>query len=297
MYDDVAALFREDVLAAFNIYLDTRKNGVSGKSQDLRTAVDAATALYHFREHMPAAVKKTWQEVVRLCPDFQLLGDVVNVSKHHLLTRGAPQVLSADQMHECLVSTEYEDENGPYRHAEKKVFVTLGSGLERDLLEILISVMNFWLRELAALGMIEPEPGYSMPQPIEPRPRSECSQVGLEVVQGWRFKQQFRLQKYNYKLMRVEPIDLSNADKIEFTVRKPAAPKFEVNLFLRDEQTGQTLTSPIALTEDEALQLASLQSESERQRFLASVPHVQQIALDLLSKARAQNGDAQAEHR
>jgi hypothetical protein len=293
MYDDVAALFHEDVLTAFIIYLDTRKNGVAGKSQDLRTAVDAATALYHFREHMPAPLRKTWQQVVNQCPDFQLLGDVVNASKHNVLTRGAPQVLSAEQIRECIVSTEYEDESGTYRHTEKKVFVVLAGGAERDLLEILISVMNFWLHELAAFGIIPAEPGYSTPRPAEPRPRSECSQLGLEMVQGWRFKQEFRFQKYNYELKQIEPIDLSKADKIEFTIRQPAAPSFEVNLNLREEQTGETLTSPIVLREDEALQLASLQSESERQRFLASVPRVKQIASDLLSKARAEKSNAQ----
>src|SRR5881394_643438 len=119
MFDDIAALFHENVIAAYERYLETKESNVAGRSRDLVDALSAATALYHFREHLPAVLAKTRHQIANHCPDYDLLGDVVNAGKHRELTRGTPALTSADQIQEQLISTEYEDEQGVYRHLEK----------------------------------------------------------------------------------------------------------------------------------------------------------------------------------
>ena len=108
MFDDLAAFFYENVVAAFTDYSKIRQNDPYGRSRDIRAAIDTATSLYHLREHIPAQYRKSRSEVAKLCPDYDLLGDVANAAKHDDLTRGKPQIKSADDIYELTVITRYE---------------------------------------------------------------------------------------------------------------------------------------------------------------------------------------------
>lgn len=90
MFDDIAAYYHEAVVAAFVEYRDTSKNGLAGRSRDLRGALAAASALFHLREHLPSPIALSRAAVERLCPDYALLGDVVNASKHKSLLNNTP---------------------------------------------------------------------------------------------------------------------------------------------------------------------------------------------------------------
>ena len=88
MFDDLTAYYHENVVASFIEYLDICNDGVAGRSRDLRAALAAASALFHLREHLPTgSLSRT--DVERFCPDYALLGDVVNASKHKALHRAA----------------------------------------------------------------------------------------------------------------------------------------------------------------------------------------------------------------
>jgi len=58
MFDDITAYFHENILISYLEYTKVKKSGVSGQSKDLRTALNAASALHHLREHIPAQHKK-----------------------------------------------------------------------------------------------------------------------------------------------------------------------------------------------------------------------------------------------
>ncbi len=88
MFDDVAALFHENVIVAYQEYIRARTSRVAGRSQDLRLALSAAAALYHFREHLPKNLRRSRVELEKACADYGLLGDIVNASKHGELTHG-----------------------------------------------------------------------------------------------------------------------------------------------------------------------------------------------------------------
>ena len=157
MFDDIHAYFHENVVAAYMQYKEARDNPRAGCSNDLRLAMSAATALYHFREHLPPQHIRTRRQLASVCLDYDLLGDIVNAGKHRHVTHGTPQITSAEKIYELVVITEYRDEKGRYLHNEKVVNVDLDNGTSRDLFEILTNVINMWLSELNSMGiMINP---------------------------------------------------------------------------------------------------------------------------------------------
>jgi hypothetical protein len=99
LFDDLPSLFYHNVISAYDDYVAVRDGNTSGRSGHTRTALEAATALFHFREHLAGPHAKTRAQVVADCPDYRLVADVVNVTKHGTLTRptseGPPLVDSA----------------------------------------------------------------------------------------------------------------------------------------------------------------------------------------------------------
>src|ERR1700722_1989792 len=98
MFDDLAAFYHDHVVTEYAEYLSTYSSKIMGLSQDMRRALAAASALFHLREHLPAP-QMSRGAVERLCPDYGLLGDVVNASKHGSVTQptphGAPLIAQA----------------------------------------------------------------------------------------------------------------------------------------------------------------------------------------------------------
>jgi hypothetical protein len=72
MFDDLASYFYENVVAAFNDYLNARNSGKAGRSRDIRAATIAVTALYHLREHLPQSHSITYATICLKCPDYSL---------------------------------------------------------------------------------------------------------------------------------------------------------------------------------------------------------------------------------
>ena len=123
MFDDVAGLFHENVMVAYQDYITARTSRVAGRSKDLRLALTAAAALFHFREHLPKKVRRSRAELEKACGDYGLLGDIVNASKHGELTRGSPRIRNATDVQEMVVLNEYTDDQGTYCDSEKIISV------------------------------------------------------------------------------------------------------------------------------------------------------------------------------
>jgi hypothetical protein len=283
VYDDIAALFYENVAASFTSHLECQRDGKAGRSRDLRSALAAATALYHFREHLPPAHSNSRADVGRQCPDYNLLGDVVNASKHKQITHGTPQLSSAEQIEERVVITEYQDQEGVYRHAEKQVILTLDDGTQRDLLGVMVNVINFWLTELVAIGIIPKRPAYVVPSDPQPRPRAACNggRMDIEAIQGLRVKQTCCLQKYNYQTGQVEPVDLAGS-KFEFRLIKP---RFNVDAALKDEASGRKMSLLISLSDEESQELLQRPSDQEKMQYLQSLPQTKEAVQRLMTDA------------
>lgn len=88
--------------------------------------------------------------------------------------------------------TIYRDDFGEYTDARKPVELKLPDGEIRDLRQVLVSVIGFWMDYLTERGItVLPErPEY--PTRTEPLAREDCSEAGLKMTakKGLRFRLQ-----------------------------------------------------------------------------------------------------------
>lgn len=291
MFDDLTAYYQENVVSSYIEYRDICNDGVAGRSRDLRAALTAATALFHLREHLPTG-SLSRAAVERLCPDYALLGDVVNASKHKALNsmtpHGAPLITDAEKLGEQLIFIEYEDEAGAYRYVQKTVVVKLTDGSERDLLEILTNVINFWEGHMLTLGVLSTARVFAHDADIRYRTRTECeaNRLNFELVQGHRFRQTMRLLRFDKATGKANPIDLSGAE-VKFRIYKP---KYDIELSLTHDATGKTFKTEITLTEEESLILSHMSSDEERQAYVDGLPAAQAALQQLAVEAGLSKG-------
>lgn len=275
MFDDLIAYYHENVVASYVTYRSMNNDGIAGRSRDLREGLIAASALFHFREHLLNAVPSR-RKIEQLCPDYALLGDVVNASKHKTLTgntpHGSPFVSGSESLGERILFIEYEDDQGVYRYVAKTIVVNLVDGTERDLLEILTNVINFWEKYLESLGTISKARVFSFESPVRARTRVDCEggQLSFELVQGHRFRQSIQMLRFNNDAGQAEPMDLAGA-KINFKVYKPA---LDVDVFLSNAAMGKEFKKTVTLSELDSLELSKLSSNAERQMFINNLPEV-----------------------
>jgi len=287
MFDDLAAYYHENVVAAFIAYRETSKDGVAGRSRDLREAIIAATALFHLREHLPKPGAPSRTEVERLCPHYALLGDVVNAAKHKSISQntphGAPLVTDAEKLTEKLLVIEYEDAEGAYRCTQKTVVAMLADGTERNLLEVLTNVMNFWEGHLHSLGVLSTQRTFVFDLQVRYRTRAECEQIHLDfqLVQGHRFKQSMQLLKFDASTGQALPIDLTGSN-LNFRIYKP---RFDFDVSLRHESSGKDYTRAVVLSDEENVTLAGMATDEERQAFAANLPSAQAALCQLAAEA------------
>jgi hypothetical protein len=287
MFDDLAAYYHENVVAAFIAYRETSKDGVAGCSRDLREAMIAATALFHLRDHLPTPGAPSRGKVERRCPDYALLGDVVNAAKHKTISQntphGAPLLTDAERLTEKIVVIEYEDAQGAYRCTQKAVFAKLADGTERNLLEVMTNIMNFWEGHLHSLGVLSTQRTFVFEPQVRYRTRAECEQIRLDfqLVQGHRFKQSMQLLRFDASTGQAIPIDLTGST-MNFRIYKPRL-DFEVSL--RHEATGKEYIRAVALSDAENETLAQMATDEERQVFAANLPTTQAALRELAAEA------------
>jgi hypothetical protein len=288
MFDDLAAYFYENVVSSFEEYLEIKDSDTAGRSRDIRTAMIAASALFHLREHLPLSHALSRATVEHQCSDYGVLGDIVNASKHSSISNntphGAPLVTSATQLEELIVLTEYKDQDGIYHFVEKRGIVKPANGTSRNILEILTNVMNFWQAYLHSLGIVSKPHTYTLDSHQQPKARTECGETGrlnLLMVKGLRFHLAMLWQRYNYETGTIEPIDLTGS-KVEMNIYRP---RYEVDLSLTHKATGSKFKKTITLSEEESEILAGLHTDSERQNYVHSLPCAQEALQQLAAEA------------
>jgi len=286
MFDDLTAYYHENVVSSYIAYREISKDGVAGRSRDLREALTAANALFHLREHLPAGAPSRGQ-VEQLCPDYALLGDVVNASKHKSLTgntpHGAPLVNDAASLSEQILQIEYEDGDGIYRYTAKTVVVDLIDRTERNLLEVLSNVINFWEQHLTSIGVLSEARTFGYDDPICARTRAECEEnrLGFELVQGHRFRQSMKMLRFNNDTGLAAPINLTGSE-INFRIYRP---KFDIDISLTHDATGEEFKKTITLSESDSLELSKLSSDEEKQAYVNSLPEAQDALRELAIEA------------
>jgi len=269
LFDDLVAMFYENVVAAYSAYATQREGSTAGRSGHLRASIEVATALFHFREHLPSP--PTRAQVVAACPDYRLIADVVNAAKHRVLSRptseGPPLVKDADDIKELTIITFYRDADGEYSDARTVVNVSCADGVQRNLDNALTTVLNYWGGVMKAMGAID-----FSPQPLPERPgsrfvsRDEARGLTLEAMRGVRFAKSFQLMKFDPDKGSSEPIDLTGSE-VEFSIYKPIT-RVDVNITASDG--GEPIVYSISLTEEQSAAYQLLTSEEARHAFLKS---------------------------
>ncbi len=295
MYDGLRNFFVECVLADHDAYREARDLKIDGLSIDLRLAVHACSSMFHLVDHVfdefrgtssifPFNSLKDYQaHLVNLCPDFEIVRDCANVHKHRRLTRHTPLLSSAESLEQVVVMTEYQDDKGTYRIAEKEIRVKLDDGNIKILHECLDSVRRMWWDELLRLGVMSPPSS----APKEPRPypplrehEGEAPLLDLRLTQGERFKQTMIFHRFNYETMKAEPIDLTGY-QFSGGIYKPS---YVVDFGIKNEKTGESLKRSIELTEEQNQKLLELTAKDEVQSFLEQIARSKGIFIEMLAE-------------
>lgn len=259
--------FHENVLRSYNDYKTAANKRSAGRGNDLYLAKKTAENLYHFREHLPN--KPGYNAIKAKCPDYQLVRDITNASKHKRFDKpkpGAdvPLIEDLNSIYECTISTTYRDSDGEFRDSHKGVFVKLLDGTERDFFEIATNVINMWCAELHAIGVIENPRKFDYVRRKEPLTRSECDMsFGLNFERAAPAQLTMKMLKYNYEKQTIEPEDISDKD-FKFAIYEKGSYIAEVKLVAPD----QYISIEIKLTEDEVNELQSYRTDEERQAVL-----------------------------
>jgi len=190
-----------------------------GDGELRRIVIECATALFHFREHLPTAQCLTRKHYEEYCPDYGLLADIANASKHHKISNNNPQVVNSEDIHEVLITTEYEDQLGLYTDNMSCVHAKLVDGTTRDIIEAIRNVLNMWKLKLFEMGV---ESSYipSKRMHVPPVSREDARAPTLKLTRGQASQLHMQLMKYDYESRTVVGQDLSNADKVVFRMWK-----------------------------------------------------------------------------
>lgn len=292
MFDDLAAYYHENIVSAYIDYRDIKNSGIAGRSKDIRKAIIAASALFHLREHIPPPNQTSRSATERQCPEYGLLADIVNATKHKNISsqtpHGLPLINDASQIEELIDYIEYKDKDGKYYFAKKSVIVKLLDGSTRDLFEILTLVINYWENFLFSLGILDNVYTFSGDNNSQPKTRKECEEnrLNYEIVKGHRFHQSFRFLRYNYQTKREEVIDLKDVEDISISLHRP---KYMIDLSFTYTPTCEVFTREISLTEDENQQLIKLDKDEDRQRYINSLTSAKEAFHELVEEARKSN--------
>ena len=273
MFDDLPSLFYNNVVLAYDRYVSIRDGTTWGHDRHTRSALDAATALFHFREHLPQEYKKQRAQVVAECADYRLVADVANAAKHRTLTNrtseGEPLVKSAEDVEEITIVTCYEDEDGEYTDATTRIFVNCSDGTKRSLDIALTNVLNYWGSELKRLGIISSYAERNAAEQPGSRffSRSEARSQTKEIVQGLRMKQSVQLLRFDASKGCAVPIDLTGA-KLEYKIYKPG---YSIAIQVKSPSLEEPIKCAIELTEEQSLTVAGLKTKAERTSYINAI--------------------------
>lgn len=268
MFNDLSNYFVHNVIAGYKSYR-TARSSAPGAYEHTRYAIEFATALFHFREHLPDANKATRTQIEQKCPDYRLIADVTNAAKHNVITSPTPQgpslVSKAKDIAEETTIVQYTDSTGSYRHIGSQVLVKCSDGTERSLDVALVRVLNFWINELKILGVIQLDPAEEFVQPGSIfLSRDQASDVlDLQMTKSLAWSHRMRLLEFDNATQSAKPMDLTGA-QVQMRVYQP---KYTVNLTVSPPDGAEPFVIDLELTDEEAVEYHGLKNDEKRGAF------------------------------
>lgn len=272
MFKNARKYYIENVFPSYQDFITHRASNDWGENQLLRKGVVAASALFHLREHIPDNIRPSKTDLRRQYPDYGLIGDITNVSKHRNISRDNPQITHASQIHENLRYIMFKDEEGEYWAPQLEVYVKLDNTVELKLINILYNVITMWIDILDNLGIKTKES-------LEPLiidnliSRDEASKrtANLQIRRGEDYQWGFRVEKYNYENKIIEPMDLTGM-KFKFQILK-IPENAPVHIHVTNPKIGVDveLDFDIPLSEEQAKNYMRLIENEKKQKFLHEI--------------------------
>jgi len=281
----------QNALPAYREFFAALRHNRFGEGEIVRLGVTAAIALYHLREHLPDPIRPTRDALQNTCPDFALVGDVANASKHKKLDRGRPRISNADQVYEMAVSTQYQDKKGWYPAVQVAVHVRLDDGTERDLADLLHGVMNMWSQKLADLEVVNiANPEALLRDRHVSRAEAAKRTFSGRIVIGEERHHRWALRRFNYQTGKPEPMDLTGA-KIEMRMWK-AIESIPMHVQLPELQLEADVEIPV--TPAQGAKFMQLSTDEDKNRFLTALlkrsPKLQLRVKEALQKVINETG-------
>lgn len=284
MFENERKYFLENIIPAFEDFLNFRGQNEWGENQLLRLGLIAAESLFDFREHLSTDIQLTRPEVEALNSDYKIVADIVNAKKHKTIDRNNPIVTNAEQIYEMLVFTFFKDEQGEYLYPQLDVFVKLNNGQELLLLPLFDSVIHMWERKLIEWGIVKkirlPEINLNT---IKTRVEAEQREAPAKIHQGEAYDWIMKFQKYNYEKGIIEPIDISK-DRVELKVLKLPD---SIPLTMQT-RTGESVDIKIPLSITQAEEYIKLQSKEKKEHYINDLikvdPEIKKMILDEFKK-------------
>lgn len=283
MFDDLKVYFYENVIDTYQKYVKIRYSNKFGKSNDLKAALNIASVLYHLREHLPIEKRKTYAALVSLCPDYEIIKDIVNLSKHKNIQNYTPKISNIENVKEVFIYTAYQDNNGEYWHTSKSVFAKVDDGTEKDLFEVITNVMNMWLIEFESMGIIGHIKPFQLNKNRIPS-RSQCGKMNITIIQGLRIKLEGRFQRYNSETGFYEPIDMSGK-QLDFNIHKN---EYTIELKITDPKNGEVKSIDIVVDDMQLKKLQRSKSTDKKIEYFLKLAK-EQGKIDNYSKSKKKN--------
>jgi hypothetical protein len=212
MFDDHIDAFHEGVVPAFLAYLEaSMQNGANFKLKG--PAIQAAHLLYHYRERVePLFNEGTFKPKIvgNTIKDYELLGNVFNLTKHRPDRSGGKLISDSSKIKEMMVVNMFPSEQGPYMYAQQRIMVFPNIGRERDLLDICINVINGWTNFLIANKIIETGTFYRYSgDDFITRDQAEVfTNPKLTFKPGWKFNLKILGRGYNFSTGKFDLIPI-----------------------------------------------------------------------------------------
>ena len=291
MFEKARDYVIQNALPAYVEFFAGLRRNRFGEGEVVRLGVTTAVALYHLREHLPDMIRPSAETLKKDCPDYALLGDIANASKHKKLVRFKPRISNADQIYEVVVSTQYEDRKGKYPVAQVAVHVKLDDGTERDLAELLHIVMSMWCQKLADLGVVKIANPETLPADVHvSRADAAKRKFSTVVVQGEERKHRYVIRRFNYQTGKSEQVDLTGC-KVEMRVWKPVE---SVPMHVQIPHLQLEADVDIPVTRAQGVKFMRLSTDVEKNSFMSKLverdPKLQLMVRDAIQKVINERG-------
>jgi hypothetical protein len=215
--------------------------------------------MFDFREQFSDELNLSRKQIESICPNFKLLADVVNVSKHGTIDRNSPKITNSKNIFEEIVCTKYVDKKGDFQHIQVEVIIELDSGENIVLYELLTEILNMWIEQLNSIGLFLDLPLFSIYPKSLPRRNKNSDLLKITSTKNF-YGRRFRIQRYNYELGRIEPEDITNSQ----ISMKLYVPTYYAEVSIDQNNGNEIIKIKVDLTESEKNKIESIVNKDKQ---------------------------------